>query len=471
MRRSLRRIDNCFRGNRADMKQRESNAKNSPSNDQFRSSHERSRIRNWLLLYFPFRTRAWLYRIPFYILVFFVAPFLSIAALGAYLGPDQTFGGVASIMVIVFLAIIVRRSAVRADFGFGRSAEHNDGHRLIEGWLFPLEDPPPRRLVLGYALSATGTFLILLGFLGGGLAANAVIWPILIFFHVPIDGLVPPPVPVMTFLAVSALTIGSVISVFGFVAGPQLRNRGRRLRAGDARRLVQRPGERSVLLLRSFEDEELVDPRPLNFFQQRYEENLIRVLNKLGPVITVGRPGDDLGFSGAARFYVSDDNWQQAIRYLMTHTAAVVIIVGGTGGLWWEIATALECVSRERLLFFVPLVNKERQTGSWYRYGAEFVKRWNLSRSLFKQMEVERRARYRIFRQRSAELLGDTLPEDLNNAFFFDFHPDGRVRILRSRYGLLRHYLVDIIPRYRQVRFNMYCTLWPFMEKIYETSN
>jgi hypothetical protein len=83
-----------------------------------------------------------------------------------------------------------------------------------------------------------------------------------------------------------------------------------------------------------------MEPRPLNLFQQRYEENLSRALKQLGTVITVGRPGDPLGFAGAARFYVSQDNWQDAIRYLMTHTAAVVIVVGRTEGLWWEIGTA-----------------------------------------------------------------------------------------------------------------------------------
>jgi len=65
----------------------------------------------------------------------------------------------------------------------------------------------------------------------------------------------------------------------------------------------------------------------------------------------VGKPGDSLGFAGASRFYVSEENWQRAIRYLMTHTAAVVIIMGRTEGLWWEIETALAFAPRDRLLF------------------------------------------------------------------------------------------------------------------------
>jgi hypothetical protein len=422
------------------------------------------------LLYFPSRRRAWLYRIPFYFLTFFVVPLLSVAALGAYVGPDQTLEGVPAVLIVVFLAIIVRGHAVRADATLGKSKTPDDWPRLIEGWPFPLEDPPPRRVVLGYMLSAMGMVLILGGFLGGGLAANGVVWPILLFSGFGIDQAATPPVLVTIVLAISAIVIGVLIEVFALSAGTRLRDRGRRLRARDARFLLQRLGEQPVLLLRSFEDEELVDPRPLNLFQQRYEENLSRALKQLGPVITVGRPADPLGFSGAARFYVSQDNWQDAIRYLMTHTAAVVIVVGRTEGLWWEIGTALECVSRERLMFFFPLVDKGPQIRSWHADFKEFLKRWNLPRRRYKQMEAERRARYQFFRQRSAQYLGETLPSDLSNAFFFDFLPDGQVRLLGSRYRFLRNYMVDLNPRFRRLRFDMPKTLWPFMAKLYKAN-
>lgn len=403
-------------------------------------------------------------------MVFFIFPLLTIAALGAYVGPDQTIAGVPAVLIILFLATFVRALAVRADAAFGRSNAIDDGHRLIEGWPFPLEDPPPRRLVYGYVLSAAGNLIILFGLLGGGLAANGVFWLILLLLDVQIDGAVLPAVPVTIALCISAMIIGSVILIVALGAGSRLRERGRRLRARDARDLLHKLGERPVLLLRSFEDEELVDPSPLNIFQHRYEETLSRALSQLGPVITVGRPGDDLGFSGAARFYVSDDKWQQAIRYLMSNTAAVVIIVGRTSGLWWEIGISLACVPRERLLFFFPLVDNDRQPRSWYQTWKEFVKRWNLPRNRYQQMETERCARYQEFRQRSAEYLAETLPADLNNAFFFDFLPDGRVRVLRSKYGFIRHYMFDLIPRYRRVRFNMHRTVWPFMAKLYESS-
>jgi hypothetical protein len=423
------------------------------------------------LLYWPLRRRAWPYRILFYLLAFFVVPLFSIAALGAYVGPERTPGGLLPVLVIVLLTIFVRRRALRADATLQRSKAPTDWHPLSKEWPFPLEDPPPRRLVQGYAMSASGTVLILVGFLGAGLAANGVVWPILLYSGVKIGESATPPVLFTLPGALLLIVAGALLSVFAFSAGTRMRARGRRLRTVDARFLLKRPGEGPVLLLRSFDDEELVDPRPLDLFQRRYEEKLSRALKQLGPVITVGRPGDPIGFAGAARLYVSHSTWQDAIRYLMSHSAAVVVIVGRTEGLWWEIEAALECAPRERLLFFFPLVDKGPSVRSWFADFTEFVKRWNLTRKRYKAMDAERRARYQFFRARCAKYLGETLPDDLKKAFFVDFLPGGQPRVLPCRYGYVRNFLLDLNPRRRQLRFNMARTLWPFMAKLYEDAS
>ena len=129
-----------------------------------------------------------------------------------------------------------------------------------------------------------------------------------------------------------------------------MRNHGRRLRYKLAVSLRANE-EAPVLLLRSFNDDELLDPRPLDFFQPRYEETLLSALSSLGPAVCIGRPKDSLGFGGAARLYVSDDTWQQAVRYFMQRARAVVIVVGRTDGLLWEIATAMDVVDRTALLY------------------------------------------------------------------------------------------------------------------------
>jgi hypothetical protein len=354
------------------------------------SSHDRSRVRRWLLLYWPSRNRAWISRLLFYFLTFFVIPSLSLAGLGAYLGPEHSLAGIPAVLFFLFLAVFVRRSALRADATLGKLEGLQTGHRLSEAWPFPLEAPPPRHPVQGYFLSFVGLGLIWMGFLCAGLAANGVVWATLLLF-----GVRQLPLAVTIILCILAIVIGAPTSILTISTGTQLRDRGRRLRARDARTLLQRPGERTVLLLRSFDDEELVDSRPMSLFQQRYEESLSVALSQLGPVITVGRPGDPMGFAGAARFYVSHQNWQSAVQYLMVHSAAVVVIVGRTEGLWWEIETALKCVAREHLLFFFPPVDTRPRNSSRIDNFIVFLRRWNMIGR--KQMENERPARYQLF--------------------------------------------------------------------------
>ena len=442
---------------------------NRPAAHRDQSSPARSGIRRWLLLYRPSRNRAWPHRFLFYFLTFFALPVLSLAALGAYLGPDQTIGGIPAVLFILFLAIVVRRYAVRADATLGKTS--GNWHRISDTWPFPLEEAPPRRPVHGHLLSSCGIALILIGIGGVGLAANGVVWPILHASGVHAKLAVALPLGVTIVLGVLAIAVGVPTSILAVSKGTELRDRGRRLRARDARSLVQRPGERPVLLLRSFADEELVDPRPVSVLQRRYEENLSSALSQLGPVITVGRPGDSLGFAGAARFYVSRDNWQRAIQYLMTHCAAVVITVGRSEGLWWEIGTAFACAPRQHLLFFFPPVDPGPRNPSLGAGFKEFARRWNLFGRRYKHMEAERRARYQLFRQRSAQHLGEALPADLQHAFFLDFLPNGQARVLHPRYGFLRNHMVDLIPRFRRFRFDMKRTLWPFMAKLYEADS
>jgi hypothetical protein len=202
----------------------------------------------------------------------------------------------------------------------------------------------------------------------------------------------------------------------------------------------------------------------------------------VGPVVTLGRPGDDLAFAGAARLYVSNANWQQAIRHLMMRSIAVVILVGRTEGLWWEINTALEVVSLNRLLFCFPYIpNIPRSRSRWALWLA-FTRRWNLPRKAFLEMESERNARYREFLRNTATTPTKCLQTDLGSSCFIDFSPDGRARLLEIRTH--RFHLRDLNPlsvlqgmlhqtffsflmpgHYRYVGFDMEETLRPFFAK------
>jgi hypothetical protein len=247
-----------------------------------------------------------LYRLPFYFLAFFVIPLMSFVALSAAMvrlvfstldvGFWNSFGQIVlTVLFLAVLAIVVRVYAVRADLTFGKAEASDAWHRISEAWPFPLEEPPSSRHVYGYMVSATGMVLISIGMCGMGLAANGLAWSIrllsgdrnALFFAAEM-----PSVFVIIVGGISAIIIGLLTGVVATGAGVRLRDRGRRFRARDARTLLQRPGERPVLLLRSFDDEALADPRLMNFFQRRYEESLSRVLKRLGRSLPWGAPAN-----------------------------------------------------------------------------------------------------------------------------------------------------------------------------------
>jgi hypothetical protein len=249
------------------------------------------------------------------------------------------------------------------------------------------------------------------------------------------------------------------------------------LQARDARTSLHWSKEEPVLLLRSFEDEQIPDPRPIDLWQRRYEESLARVLSQVGPVVAIGRPRDDLSFGGAARLFVADAHWRQAVEYLMDCSRTVAIIVGHSEGLWWEIRTALKMLPRERLLFFFPYVDMGNNSTGRIAQWKAFFTRWNLTRRKYQSMEEECIQRYHNFRKQCASFLDEPLPWQLDTSLFLDFLPCGEARILHGHIRPSWHYLFPItganimvdyllVPRHRRrLRFDMRHTLKPFVVK------
>lgn len=80
------------------------------------------------------------------------------------------------------------------------------------------------------------------------------------------------------------------------------------------------------------------------------EEELAGTLERVGPVVAIGKPGEPLPELGAARLYVGHDVWQAEVNALMRQAALVVVRVGTSPGVLWEINQALEHLPRERLV-------------------------------------------------------------------------------------------------------------------------
>jgi hypothetical protein len=84
------------------------------------------------------------------------------------------------------------------------------------------------------------------------------------------------------------------------------------------------------------------------------EEQLAMVLNEIGPFVAIGDPSESLPDLGAARIYASDDDWQRAVRDLLSRAALVILRPGTSDGFWWEFRLVRETVAPERLLLLVP---------------------------------------------------------------------------------------------------------------------
>jgi hypothetical protein len=110
-------------------------------------------------------------------------------------------------------------------------------------------------------------------------------------------------------------------------------------RAQELRAHDKRP---PVLLLRSFDDEDLALQRRLDMFirvfdvSRTLEELVVHRIWSVGPVIAVGRPGAQLSPLGAAREYINGPDWQSRVAALLNECSLTVSVLGETEGLLWE---------------------------------------------------------------------------------------------------------------------------------------
>jgi TM2 domain-containing membrane protein YozV len=131
----------------------------------------------------------------------------------------------------------------------------------------------------------------------------------------------------------------------------------------SAEQLLARDTRPPVVYLRSFEaDSELV-LRPAGFWSKvsnvlfgymvtfSPEQELAEILNRVGPVIAIGKPGEPLPELGAARLYVSDADWKAKVTEMIARSRLVVIRTGSTPNLQWEIEQTIARVPRRQILF------------------------------------------------------------------------------------------------------------------------
>jgi len=157
--------------------------------------------------------------------------------------------------------------------------------------------------------------------------------------------------------------------------------RGKRYQAVSAEEAREKDPRPPVIYLRSFKDDKRAG-RPLgllrvsNFrmaihwfaaWSESYhsfdgsseEEVLADVVRGIGPMIAIGRPGEKLPQLGAARVYVSNEEWQQRVHEFLDKASLVVLRLGETEGFWWEIEQSAKKLDPRRLVLLAPLGQEE----------------------------------------------------------------------------------------------------------------
>lgn len=180
-----------------------------------------------------------------------------------------------------------------------------------------------------------------------------------------------------------------------------------------------------ILFLRSFQDDRYklrervrVAGVPTNQ-PLRMEEALAVRFRDFGPFLAVGEPGEGLPQLGAARAYLSDDQWQAAVLNWIREARLIAMLCGPTRWIHWEMQNIIRFQRLDRVLLLLPPGRKPGSAAARRRQ-----ERWdNTIRSL------EQTPYASALRQLQ-----------IDDILLVQFRPDGRIRAFRSASDLVQDY-------------------------------
>ncbi len=148
--------------------------------------------------------------------------------------------------------------------------------------------------------------------------------------------------------------------------GMTLGRRGFRYDAISAAEILSQDTRPPVVYLRSFrQDDDRLYPLWMRFIvffvAMNFEQILAAILNPVGPFVAIGRPAEGVPELGAARMYFAGDEWREQIRAFMQRARLVVIRLGITDNVWWEVEQAVRGVDPCRLIVTVVESGKRRE--------------------------------------------------------------------------------------------------------------
>ena len=143
--------------------------------------------------------------------------------------------------------------------------------------------------------------------------------------------------------------------------------RGKKHTAALADDVLVEDSRAPILYLRSFDDEEddshlgrFLLPGDRNIAHStpawgpREQDAMAPIMSEIGPYVAIGKPREPLPELGAARAYVSDDDWQAKILEWMKRARLVIVRAGATEGLRWEVGELVRNAKPTQVLVILP---------------------------------------------------------------------------------------------------------------------
>jgi hypothetical protein len=155
-------------------------------------------------------------------------------------------------------------------------------------------------------------------------------------------------------------------------------------------------------------------------FRRGADEQLLSVMNFLGPVISIGKPTERIPRLGAARIKMKSADWQAQARELMERSQLLVLRSGFTEELLWEFGETSRLSKPKPILICAPIPQEDSVTNKQQQY------------------ERFRRALAKSFPSAAA-----ALPDQLANTGYFFFDTSGQL----TEFPTTRSAHLDILER------------------------
>lgn len=101
--------------------------------------------------------------------------------------------------------------------------------------------------------------------------------------------------------------------------------------------------------------------RPLTF-----EQRVAQLVRDVAVMVTFGDPVESLPRLGAARLYAGDDEWQAKVDDLLERGGPIIVHVGDSAGVGWEIDRVVALDQPERVILSLPIRRTQREARDVY---------------------------------------------------------------------------------------------------------